>query len=147
VDEVFAYGATQLHNIEYEDVCVCTLKLKSGAIATLEAAVTLYPENLEEGLAIFGTKGTAVLGGKTLSKIRDWKFSCLSEAEAKSQVERHNNSSNSTGHKEVIEDFVKAITENHEPLVSGKEALKALYLIKAIYQSIATNQPVKVITD
>lgn len=147
VDEVFAYGATQLHNIEYEDVCVCTLKLKSGALATIEAAVTLYPENLEESIAIFGTKGTAVLGGKILSNIKEWKFSCLNEAEAKIQVERLNNSSNATGHKEVIEDFVKAITQNLEPLVSGKEAMKTLYLIKAIYQSISTNQPVKVITD
>ncbi len=147
VDEVFAYGATRLHNIEYEDVCVCTLKLKNGALATLEAAVTLYPENLEESLAIFGTKGTAVLGGKTLSKIKEWKFSCISEVVAKSQIERLNNSSDITGHKEIIEDFVKAVTENQEPLVSGKEALKALYLIKAIYQSISTNQPVKVITE
>ncbi len=147
VDEVFAYGAMQLHNIEYEDVCVCTLKLKSGALGIIEAAVTLFPENLEESIAIFGSQGTAVLGGKSLSKIQEWKFSSLTEAEAKSQVERLNNGSNTAGHKEVIEDFVKAISQNLEPLVSGKEALKVLYLIKTIYQSISTHQPIKVITD
>jgi predicted dehydrogenase len=147
VDEVFAYGATQLHNIEYEDVCVCTLKLKSGALGIIEAAVTLYPENLEESIAIFGSQGTAVLGGKSLSKILEWKFSCLTEAEAKCQIERLNNGLDAAGHKEVIGDFVKAITQNLEPLVSGKEALKVLYLVKAIYQSISTNQPVKVTTD
>lgn len=145
VDEVFAYGATRMHKIECEDVCVCTLKLKSGALATLEAAVTLYPENLEEGLAVFGTKGTAVLGGKTLSSIREWKFSRFSEAETKSQIERYNSSSSVTGHQVIIEDFVQAITGNREPLVSGEEAMKTLYLIKAIYESIAANQPVKVI--
>lgn len=147
VDEVFAYGATQLHTIEYEDVCVCTLKLKSGALGIIEAAVTLYPENLEESIAIFGSQGTVVLGGKSLSKIQEWKFSCLTETEAKNQVERLNNGSNTAGHKEIIEDFVKAITQNLEPLVSGKEALKVLYLIKAIYQSISTHQPVKVTTE
>ncbi|HWT26713.1 MAG TPA: Gfo/Idh/MocA family oxidoreductase, partial [Mobilitalea sp.] len=144
VDEVFAYGATQLHNIEYEDVCVCTLKLKSGALGMVEAAITLYPENLEESIAVFGSQGTAVLGGKSLSRIQEWKFSHLSEAEAKLQAELLNNESDPAGHKEVIEDFIKAITQNREPLVSGEEAMKVLYLIKAIYQSVKTNQPVKV---
>lgn len=147
VDEVFAYGATQLHNIEYEDVCVCTLKLKNGALGTIEAAITLYPENLEESISIFGSQGTAVLGGKSLSRIQEWKFSRFSEAEAKIQVDQLNHESNPAGHKEVIEDFIKAITQNQEPLVSGEEALKVLYLIKAIYQSTKTNRPVKITTD
>ncbi len=147
VDEVFAYGATRLHNIEYEDVCVCTLKLKSGALGTIEAAITLYPENLEEGIAVFGSQGTAVLGGKTLSKIKEWKFARFSEAEAQIQADRLNNEADPAGHKEVIEDFIKAITLNQEPLVSGEEAMEVLYLINAIYQSIKTNQPVKLTTD
>lgn len=147
VDEVFAYGATQLHDIEYEDVCVCTLRLQSGALGTIEAAVTLYPENFEESIAVFGSLGTAVLGGKSLSRIKEWKFSRFTEAEAKTQAEQLNNVSDPAGHKEVIEDFIKAITLNQEPLVSGEEAMKVLYLIKAIYQSIETNQPVKLTTD
>jgi predicted dehydrogenase len=147
VDEVFAYGATQLHNIEYEDVCVCTLKLKSGALGMIESAITLYPENLEESIAVFGSQGTAVLGGKSISRIQEWKFSKFSEAESKIQAEQLNNEPDPAGHKEVIEDFIKAITRNQEPLVSGEEAMKVLYLIKAIYQSIKTNQPVKITTD
>ncbi len=147
VDEVFAYGATQLHNVEYEDVCVCTLKLKSGALGIIEAAVTLYPENLEESIAVFGSHGTAVLGGKSLSKIKEWKFSRFTGAEAKIQAEQLNNDLNLAGHEEVIEDFIKAITRDQEPLVSGEEAMKTLHLVKAIYQSIKTNQPVKITTD
>jgi UDP-N-acetyl-2-amino-2-deoxyglucuronate dehydrogenase len=144
VDEVFAFGATQLHNIEYEDVCVCALKLKSGALGMIEAAITLYPENLEESIAVFGSQGTAVLGGKSLSRIQEWKFSRFSEAEAKMQAEQLNNVSDPAGHKEIIEDFIKAITRNQEPHVSGEEAMKVLNLINAIYQSIKTNQPVKI---
>nr|WP_295685375.1 Gfo/Idh/MocA family oxidoreductase [uncultured Lachnoclostridium sp.] len=147
VDEVFTYGATQLHNIEYEDVCVCSLKFKSGALGTIEAAITLYPENLEESISIFGTQGTAVIGGKSLSKIQEWKFARFSDAEAKIQADQLNNESDQTGHKEIIEDFIKAITRNQEPLVSGEEAMKVLYLIKAIYQSTKTNQPVKITSD
>lgn len=145
VDEVFAYSATALHNIEYEDVCVCSLKFKSGMLGTIEAAVTLYPENLEESISIFGSHGTAVLGGKSLSRIQEWKFSRFSDAEAKIQADQLNNESDPAGHKEIIEDFIRAITLNQEPLVSGEEAMKVLYLIKGIYQSTKANQPVKIV--
>ena len=147
VDEVFAYSATQLRNIEYEDVCVCTLKFKSGALGIIEAAVTIYPENLEESIALFGSDGTAVLGGKSLSKILEWKFSRLTETEGYIQAEQLNNHSDTGGHKEILEDFVDAINLNQKPLVSGEEAMKVLVLLKAIYQSALTNQPVKTATD
>jgi len=144
VVEVFAYGATRLHDIECEDVCVSTLKLHSGALGVVEAAVTLYPENLEESLAIFGSRGTAVLGGKSLSKILEWKFSCLTEDEARQQIDMFNNSQPGDGHTETLGDFVGAINDNRAPLISGEEALKTLNLIISIYQSIASHRPVKI---
>jgi len=146
VKEIFAYGAKRLHEIEYEDVCVSVLKLSSGALGVLEAAITLYPENLEESLAIFGTQGTAVLGGKSLSRVLEWKFSCLSEEQRKEQIETLNSQAelSAFGHREVIRDFTEAISVNQEPLVSGKEALNTLYLIKAVYQSIESKQPIKI---
>lgn len=144
VDEVFAYSTTRLHDIEIEDVCVSTLKLRNGALGVIEAAVTLYPGNLEETLSVFGSDGTVVLGGKTLSKILQWKFSCLSEEEANFQVDRINNGQSLVGHKEIIIDFVSAILNEREPLVTGEEALKTVKLIIAIYNSIDKYMPVKV---
>ncbi|MTI83704.1 MAG: Gfo/Idh/MocA family oxidoreductase [Firmicutes bacterium] len=144
VEEVFAYGETRLRNIEIEDVCVSSLKLRSGALGVIEAAVTLYPENLEETISIFGSEGTAVLGGKTLSKISNWKFSCLSEEEAISQVERVNKRQDIIGHNEIIRDFVSAIVNDRDPLVSGGNALETVKLISSIYDSIDNHRPVKV---
>ncbi|MHB1041641.1 MAG: Gfo/Idh/MocA family protein, partial [Eubacteriales bacterium] len=144
VDEVFAYSTTRLHNIEIEDVCVSALKLRNGALGVIEAAVTLYPENLEETLSVFGSDGTAVLGGKTLSKILQWKFSRLSEEEAAAQVERVNNRNGAVGHKEIIIDFVSAILNDRDPLVTGEEALKTVQLIMSIYDSVDNYAPVKV---
>lgn len=147
VGEVSAYSATQLRPIEYEDVCVCALKFKSGALGVIEAAVTIYPENLEESIAIFGSDGTAVLGGRSLSKVQEWKFSRFAETENNSQAERLNTLPNSAGHREILEDFVEAISLNREPLVSGEEAMKVLNLINAIYQSASTGLPVKITSD
>ncbi len=143
VDEVFAYSEKMLRKIEYEDVCVCTLKFKNGALGIIEAAVTLYPENLEESLSVFGSHGTAVLTGKTLSKIEKWKFSCITDDEAESNIEQLNNKINLAGHKLVIEDFIQAINQNREPLVSGNRAIEVLQLINAIYQSANLKLPVK----
>jgi UDP-N-acetyl-2-amino-2-deoxyglucuronate dehydrogenase len=147
VEEVFAYSATRMHKIQCEDVCICALKLANGALGLLEAAVTLYPENLEESIAIFGTQGTAILGGKSLSKILEWKFSCLEAEEAQVQAELLNSQQKGNGHQEVINDFVKAVLLNSVPMVSGEEALKVLQLIQAIYQSTETHLPVKVNLD
>jgi UDP-N-acetyl-2-amino-2-deoxyglucuronate dehydrogenase len=63
VESVFGYTANNLRKIECEDVGVAVLKFKSGALGVIEASTTVYPENLEETLNIFGEKGTVVLGG------------------------------------------------------------------------------------
>lgn len=146
VDEVFAYGATRVHAIECEDVCVCVAELQSGALGVIEASVTLYPRNLEESLAIFGSHGTAILGGTTLSKVLVWKFAHFTEEEALRQTEMINSSGDTPGHKAIIEDFVEAATDDRPPMVCGEEALRTISLIKAIYSSMETGKPAAVKT-
>ncbi len=144
VSEVFAYGASRMHQIECEDVCSCVLKFSNGALGIIEAAVTVYPQNLEESLSIFGTGGTAVLGGRTMSQVKEWSFSCLSSGEASQQANRLNQTSNTGGHRDILRDFTEAVLFKREPLVSGHEALESLRLITAIYDSVASHRPVKV---
>ncbi|MDD4767836.1 MAG: Gfo/Idh/MocA family oxidoreductase [Desulfotomaculaceae bacterium] len=144
VSEVFAYRATRMHKIECEDVLSCVLKFSSGALGLIEAAVTVYPENLEETLAIFGAEGTAVLGGRTMSQVKEWMFSSLSGEEAVNQASKLNQTGNAVGHRDILHDFVDALLCNREPLVSGREALQSLRLISAIYDSAARHRPVQV---
>ena len=144
VEKVFAYGATRVHNIECEDVCACALKFRSGALGLIEAAVTLFPRNLEESLAVFGSRGTAVLGGTVLSGVKEWKFADMTEDESRQQAEIINGTPNTPGHMVVLRDFISAINDNRPPMVSGEEALKTLCLIKAIYRSMETGRPAEV---
>jgi len=46
-------------------------------------------------------------------------------------------------HRVQIEEMVKAIKENREPLVNGEEGRKAIEIISAIYKSSRTGKPVK----
>ena len=144
VEEVFAYGATRIHSIECEDVCACALKFRGGALGLIEAAVTIYPRNLEESLAVFGSRGTAVLGGTVLSGVKEWKFADMTEDESRQQAEIINGTPNTPGHMVVLRDFISAINDNRPPMVSGEEALKTLCLIKAIYRSMETGRPAEV---
>lgn len=47
------------------------------------------------------------------------------------------------GHRIQIEDFVAAIKEDRDPMVTGEDARRAVELIIAAYQSAATGQPVR----
>lgn len=59
IEEVYGQTRQQFHDyLETEDVGMAVVKFKSGAIATIEGTVNVYPHNLEETLYIFGEQGT-----------------------------------------------------------------------------------------
>lgn len=136
VQSVFAHTATNCRKIQGEDVAVAVLKFKSGALATIEASVTIYPKNLEETLNIFGTTGTAVVGGIAVNKIETWRFPEEDEAAVLAEQLQEPPNVYGYGHADIIVDFIDAIMCGREPAVSGKEGRKALEIILAIYHSV-----------
>jgi len=136
VESVFGYTATNLRKIEAEDVGVAVLKFKSGALGVIEASTTIYPENLEETLAIFGEKGTVVLGGIAVNKIETWKFA--DSQDENGDIEKHQQDVPNVygfGHNALIEDFIHAVVNNRKPYIDGKEGRNALEIVLSIYQN------------
>ncbi|HBG23049.1 MAG: Gfo/Idh/MocA family oxidoreductase [Syntrophaceticus sp.] len=144
VESVFGYTANNLRKIECEDVGVAVLKFKSGALGVIEASTTVYPENLEETLNIFGEKGTVVLGGIAVNKIETWKFADSKE-ENGSLGEHQQEVPNvyGFGHNALIEDFIKAVHSSKEPYVDGREGKKALEVVLGVYNSVRSGEVVK----
>ncbi|SFM05118.1 Gfo/Idh/MocA family protein [Pelosinus propionicus] len=136
VDSLFAYTATNMRKIEGEDVGAVVLKFKSGALGIIEAATTIYPENLEETLNIFGSAGTVCIGGIAVNKIEAWRFDGENEAAALSEQDKEPPNVYGFGHADIIKDFMAAITHDREPAISGEEGRKALEIILAIYHSV-----------
>ena len=66
IEEISSYHATRIRDIEAEDTSVSVIGFKNGSLGVLEAAVTIYPKNLEESLSIFGGKGDSC----------DWRTDC-----------------------------------------------------------------------
>ncbi len=143
-EEVTTYAATRIRKIETEDTSVSVIRFKNGALGVLEAAITLYPRNLEESLSIFGETGTAIIGGSTANWIKTWKFADLSDAEVEQDIQEvENDPFGIPGHQCIIQDMIDAILEGREPIVSGIEGRHVLQLVIACQQSAEKQRPIR----
>lgn len=136
VESLFAYTATNMRKIEGEDVGAIILKFKNGALGIIEATTTIYPNNLEETLNIFGSTGTVCIGGIAVNKIEAWRFAGDNEAAILADQDKEPPNVYGFGHADIIKDFMDAISENREPAISGEEGRKALEIILGIYHSV-----------
>lgn len=145
-DVVEVYGKTcqQFHDyLETEDVGMAVLKFKSGAIATIEGTVNVYPKNLEETLYIFGEKGTVKIGGTSTNNIDVWDFADENEADAKRKVLQETTSNvYGNGHTSLYADMIDAINNDCKPYVDAVAGRNALEIVLAIYKSQKTGLPI-----
>jgi UDP-N-acetyl-2-amino-2-deoxyglucuronate dehydrogenase len=144
VEEVSGFYATRLRHIEAEDVAVGIVRFASGALGVVEAAVTVFPRNLEESIALFGDTGTVKIGGATVGRIEFWQFKDAGEDEANEWNHRADHDpGEKTGHQWIVEDMVQAVKENRTPAVTGRDGRNVLELIIAIHKAAATNTVVQ----
>jgi predicted dehydrogenase len=133
--------------IEAEDFGAAIVEFKSGAVGVIEGTADVFPGNLNETLSVFGEKGSVVIGGLAVNKLETWRFA---DAEAVGDTEKAVLNPDEKdpptvygfGHSALFRDFVDAIDENREPLVSGERGKKALEIILAIYKSQKTGEAV-----
>jgi predicted dehydrogenase len=123
-----------LHEIEVEDLIDAVLEFESGAAGVIQASTALYP-GFPERLDVHGSKGSAVIKG---AHVALWAV--------QGQEAESTQTGGATGHSDpgaighawhvpVIADFVQAIIEGREPMVSGQDGLDTLELIMAVYKS------------
>ncbi len=141
------YGATgtKVHTIETEDTAVAVIEFRSGALATFEAATSAYPGQPRR-LFVSGSEGTAQVEHDLLVSV-DLVNSTVSTQKKREPDRNLSESSpvveNVTGHRLIIEDFVRAIEQDINPLCDGVEGRRSVELIEAIYKSAGTKQPIE----
>lgn len=141
--EVFSMEATRLRSIEAEDVSTGVIRFETGALGTVQAAATVYPENFEESITLFGEKGTVKIGGKNALYFEHIVIEGLGEEEAGNLMQSVKaDPLGVPGHQCIIEDMIEAIREDRKPAVTGKDGKQALELVVAFYESAKKNQPV-----
>jgi predicted dehydrogenase len=140
------YGQTGIFahkNIEGEDDAAALLRFKSGAIGLIESSTSIQPA-MDRKIEIHGEKGTATLTGDSVN-ISIGQTSTMSEKEKqKGSGAASPLAGFSIGpHQRQFEAIVHAISNNEDPPVTGKDSLKSLAIVEAIYKSAKTGLPVK----
>lgn len=144
VERVYARTVTALHKIEVEDTVVATLEFRNGAVGTIEAGTSIYP-GYQRRVEVSGSEGTIIMQHDRIVaadlRIPD------STLVAQRQDDRNATASSPivtdvSGHRRLIEDFLRAIDTDGRPICDGQEGRLSVELIEAIYESSRKGLPV-----
>lgn len=155
VAEVYGKVNTYRHAdyIEVEDSATAVITFTSGAMATLEASTAVSP-NLGIQLRITGETGASAslteFPEGSDGRLDLWAVGerIVVEPVHPEGVEPNVDLSVINGqlipfHKLQVQDFVQALENGTEPAITGKDALKSLRILLAVYESSRTGQPVR----
>jgi UDP-N-acetyl-2-amino-2-deoxyglucuronate dehydrogenase len=144
-DTIMAMTGNYLRDIQAEDFGSILIRFKNGAIGIVEGTACVYPKNLEETLSIFGGTGTAVIGGLAVNRVETWNFETPAEQDTGVAALAGTDPKDvyGSGHTTLYANYLNAVNTHTDPLVSGTEAIKAMKIILAAYQSQKTGKAVK----
>lgn len=154
VESVIGYTGILAHKIETEDTGIAIVKFRNGAVGTILGTTCAYP-GVATMVQLFGEKGSIISDN---NKLKVWKMRKGTKEEEKEEEERmlkaygglrvESGSADPAavakeGHLIQIEDMVKAVRENRDPIITGEDARHAVEIILAIYESARTGKEVK----
>lgn len=140
--------------IEVEDTAAALITFSSGAIATLSATVAASP-GLGTRITVTGSNGASVdvaeypEGSDAVNDLwtlpgQERASSVFTSGLVDDVPVSEVNARLLPLHRLHISDFVEAIRTGHEPAVTGKDALNSLRIVRAVYESARTGQPVRI---
>ena len=136
VESVMAYTGTLARNIEVEDSGVAALKWRNGAMGTVNVSMLTYPKNLEGSITLLGEKGSVRIGGLAVNEIQHWDFDAPHEMDALIQDASYQTTSvYGFGHPLYYDNVIKTLRGEAHPETDGREGLKSLELLIALYMS------------
>jgi UDP-N-acetyl-2-amino-2-deoxyglucuronate dehydrogenase len=136
VESVQAYTGTLARNIEVEDTGVVGIKWRSGALGTLNVTMLTYPRNLEGSITVLGERGTVRVGGASANKIERWDFDAPDPDDALAAACSFDPPSvYGNGHAPYYGNVVEVLRGDCEPETDGREGLRSLELLTAMYMS------------
>lgn len=136
VDNVHAYTATQLRDIEAEDSGVMSLRLRSGALASINVTMLTHGRNFEGSITVLGERGTVRVGGLAVNRIEHWEF----DEPRPQDATIHEAATTPTsvygfGHPLYYANVIDTLRGDAHAEVDGYEGLRSLEVIIAAYRS------------
>jgi len=158
--EVSARTACLAHQrIEAEDIAVAVIRFASGALGVLHATTAAYP-GLTARIQVHGDRGSAVIDGDRLTYFHaatgdggspgNGADAGLNQAadllphQAPTPTAGSDPGALSHAHLHQYRDFVEAIEQGRRPAVTVDDAIRALAVVAAVYESARTGESVPV---
>jgi UDP-N-acetyl-2-amino-2-deoxyglucuronate dehydrogenase len=144
IAEVRGYATTSsVHRMETEDLVAAAVQYENGAIGTIDATTAAYP-GFPERIEIIGEKATASLVGSDLIVAHhDGRVTELKSEFGAGGTGADPMAFPNAWHRAAIADFLDALDQKREPMISGQEALKVHRLIDALLEAGATGRTAK----
>jgi UDP-N-acetyl-2-amino-2-deoxyglucuronate dehydrogenase len=136
VKRVRGLTATTLHAIESEDTALALLEFESRAVATLEATTAAWP-GYPRRVELSGTEGTLVIEGDRViaADLRQPAPGLVAEGGDGAAAASSAVVADATPHRRMVEDFVRAIETGGTPVCDGREGLRSVAVVAAIYKA------------
>ena len=136
VESVMAYTGTLARHIEVEDTGVAALKWRNGAMGSVNVTMLTHPKNYEGSITLLGEKGTVRIGGVAVNKIEHWEFDAPHPMDAQLDDASYQTTSvYGFGHPLYYDNVIRTLCGECEPETDGREGLKSLELLIAMYRS------------
>ncbi len=128
--------ATTLHAIESEDVALALVEFESRAVASFEATTAAWP-GYPRRVEISGTQGTVVIEGDRViaADMRQPAPGLVASGGFGTAAAQTAVVADATPHRRMIEDFVRAIETGGAPACDGREGLRSLAVVEAVYRA------------
>ena len=134
--------------IEVEDIAVAILEFKNGARGVIEGSTSCWSSQGHPAeVQLCGSEGSVFLADESF-RVWDFQIAAPEDVYVKTHLmegaetglgANDPSAINFEGHRLNFEDVVQAIENNRQPLITGEEALKAVKVITAIYESAQQN--------
>jgi UDP-N-acetyl-2-amino-2-deoxyglucuronate dehydrogenase len=136
VESVMAYTGTLARNIEVEDTGVAALKWRNGAMGSVNVTMLTYPKNLEGSITVLGERGSVRVGGVAVNKIEHWDFDAPHDIDREVDDASYQTTSvYGFGHPLYYDNVINTLRGEAEPETDGREGLRSLELLIAMYLS------------
>ncbi len=148
VASVSAETATLARAIEVEDTGVATVRWRSGALGTISVTMLEHRRNFEGTITVVGEKGTVRIGGVAVNDIQHWDFAEPHEDDARVRDASYATTSvYGKGHGPYYDNLLATLRGEQEALTDGREGLRSLELLSALYVSARDRRTVALPLD
>ncbi|MHA1698704.1 MAG: Gfo/Idh/MocA family protein [Promethearchaeota archaeon] len=138
VKKLYGMWTHAIHDIEVDDLTAAAFLFENGAFGTIQTS-TCTKAAFPAKLTIFGSEAAIEINGNILTinepgnEIKVIDFAAKEGGQVGSATDPRKFSI--VAHSRLMQDFIDAIREDKDPLITGEEGLKSLKFVRAVYES------------